>query len=230
MMRKYLINNQMNINTIAKNLLPKKLKSYKLQAISCKLKSFRNLPPTTYHLQPSAKGFTLVEMLVSISVFLVVMLVAASSLLSIIDGNNKAQSLKSAINNLNFALEDMEKNIRVGTDYSVNGCSSANACIGFTSYKDSASDGNDFIVYRLNNKSIERCIKPTATTISNCLSGDYVRMTAPEVQIDHLGFYPSSPSGIEKKRVFIVIGGSTGSKEKIKTEFNLQTTVSQRGF
>ena len=76
--------------------------------------SFRNLQPTTYNLPPNL-GFTLVEMLVSISVFLVVMLVAASSLLSIIDGNNKAQSLKSAINNLNFALEDMEKNIRVGT-------------------------------------------------------------------------------------------------------------------
>ena len=200
--------------------------------------SFRNLQPTTYNLPPNL-GFTLVEMLVSISVFLVVMLVAASSLLSIIDGNNKAQSLKSAINNLNFALEDMEKNIRVGTDYKwgTSYCpSNKDDCIGFTSYKDSPTDGNDFendfIVYRFNNESIERCVKPNSTsyTISNCSTSDYIRMTAPEVHIDYLGFYPSFPSGVEKQRVLIVIGGYAGTKPKIQTKFNLQTTVSQRGF
>ena len=180
-------------------------------------------------------GFTLVEMLVSISVFMVVMLVAASSPLSIIDGNGKAQSLKSAINNLNFALEDMEKNIRVGTDYKwgTSYCPSGkDDCIGFTSYKDSASDGNDFIVYRFNDKSIERCVKPNSTsyTISNCSIFDYIRITAPEVYIDYLGFYPSSPSGTENPRVLIVVGGYAGEKERIKTKFNLQTTVSQRPF
>ena len=48
---------------------------------------------------------------------MVVMTVASGSLASIIDGNGKAQSLKSAVNNLNFAMENMEKNIGVGTDY-----------------------------------------------------------------------------------------------------------------
>ena len=227
------------VNIITKKLFPKKLKSYPPATTAVghvgrgHLKPIRSpLQPTTYNPQPNL-GFTLVEMLVSISVFLVVMLVAASSLLSIIDGNNKAQSLKSAINNLNFALEDIEKNIRIGTDYNwgVDYCPSGkDDCIGFTSYKDSASDGNDFIVYRFNDKSIERCVKPNSTyTISDC-STSYIKITAPEVYIDYLGFYPSSPSGVEKQRVLIVIGGFAGTKERIKTKFNLQTTVSQRGF
>ncbi|MEK9182226.1 MAG: type II secretion system protein [Patescibacteria group bacterium] len=221
----------MNIKRDTKNLSPKKLKSYKLTSDNYKLSAFRNLPPTTYHLPPT-RGFTLIEMLVSIAVFMVVMTVASGSLASIIDGNGKAQSLKSAVNNLNFAMENMEKNIRVGTDY-VGGesCSPADTCIGFTSYKDSASDGNDFIVYRFNAESIERCVKPNSSyLISSCNATDYIRLTAPEVHIDYANFFPSSPSGTAKPRVLIVIGGSAGTKERIKTKFNLQTTVSQRQF
>ncbi|MBM2817475.1 MAG: seg [Parcubacteria group bacterium] len=194
--------------------------------------SFRNLQPTTYNLQPNL-GFTLVEMLVSISVFLVVMLVAASSLLSIIDGNSKAQSLKSAINNLNFALEDMEKNIRVGTDYPLSGCTDTDCSIGFRSYQDSDNSGdNDFMYYKLINESIKECTVITDKPPTNdCLDdGDYTNITAPEVHIDHFGFYPSSPSGIAKPRILITVGGWAGTKEKIKTKFNLQTTVSQRAF
>ena len=190
--------------------------------------SFRNLQPTTYNLPPNL-GFTLVEMLVSISVFLVVMLVAASSLLSIIDGNNKAQSLKSAINNLNFALEDMEKNIRVGTSYNQDLCSTNKDCIKFVSYKDSDNSGaNDDVYYKLIGESIKRCVDLTTNSCSS--DNDYTPMTAPEVHINYLGFYKTDPTEPEKARVLIVIGGFAGAKPKIQTKFNLQTTVSQRGF
>lgn len=201
----------MNANIISKKFPPKKLKSYKLKA---------------------SRGFTLIEMLVSISVFMVVMLVAASSLLSIIDGNNKAQSLKSAINNLNFTLESMQKNIRVGTDYhcgygsSSPECQNGDTVMSFRSYKDLNVDGtiNDYVTYRINNNSIERCISVNASCQSN---GAFTSLTAQEVQITSMTFYVNSSP---QPRVLLTISGKAGSKEKIKTTFNLQTTVSQRAF
>jgi prepilin-type N-terminal cleavage/methylation domain-containing protein len=50
-------------------------------------------------------GFTLVETLVAVGIFSVIMMVAAGSLLTIIDANAKAQAIKTSVNNVNFAVE-----------------------------------------------------------------------------------------------------------------------------
>lgn len=179
----------------------------------------KNLQPTTYNPKPNS-GFTLVETLVSISVFMVVMTVAAGSLLSIIDGNGKAQSIKSAVNNLNFAIESMAKEIRMGSGYGCAGtCTSGVDNISFTSYRDSNNSGsNDSVVYKLNGSLIERCV-----------DGDTCQqMTAEEVKIESLKFYIV---GTEPARILVAISGTAGgTKVKLQTTFNLQTTVSQRSF
>ena len=58
------------------------------------------------------KGFTLIEMIMSVAVFTVVALIAAGALLAIADANRKAQAFKSVVNNLNFALESVARNLR----------------------------------------------------------------------------------------------------------------------
>ena len=63
------------------------------------------------------KGFTLIEMIVSIAIFTVVALVAVGAFLKIIDLNNKSHTLKDSINNLNFALDAMSRDLRVGSNY-----------------------------------------------------------------------------------------------------------------
>ncbi len=208
----------MNKN-IMNTINTKKIKSYLAKNIRCE--------PSTMRKLKANRGFTLVEMLVSIGVFTVVMTVASGSLLSIIDANNKAQSLKSAVNNLNFAIESMAKNIRVGSKYT--SCSSDNSCIGFTSNTDSDGDtNNDFITYKYDNKSIERCVNLTGSPTCN----NFIRMTAGGVTINNLKFYIVTGDEVSNKpgRVLIIISGEAGTKEKIKTKFNLQTTVSQRSF
>ncbi|MEK9182225.1 MAG: prepilin-type N-terminal cleavage/methylation domain-containing protein [Patescibacteria group bacterium] len=63
------------LRKLKSRFLKLKANSYKLKAI---LSAFRNLPPTTYHLQPSPhnlkpnRGFTLVELLVTLSLFVVI--------------------------------------------------------------------------------------------------------------------------------------------------------------
>ena len=64
-----------------------------------------------------AGGFTLVEMIVSVAIFTIVAFVAVGALLKVIDANKKSQSLKTSINNLNFALESLSREMRVGSNY-----------------------------------------------------------------------------------------------------------------
>lgn len=63
------------------------------------------------------RAFTLVEMMVSLGIFSIVSVVALGSLVRIITANQKAQSLQSAMTNINFALEAMSRDLRVGTSY-----------------------------------------------------------------------------------------------------------------
>jgi type II secretory pathway pseudopilin PulG len=62
-------------------------------------------------------GFTLVEMMVSIAIFMVVAVVAVAALLKIVDANRKSQTLQDAVNNINFAMDAITREIRVGSTY-----------------------------------------------------------------------------------------------------------------
>ncbi len=63
------------------------------------------------------KGFSLIEIMVSVAVFSVVIMAGTLSMLSIIDANQKSQSLNSVMTNLNTVLETMAREVRVGSLY-----------------------------------------------------------------------------------------------------------------
>ena len=64
-----------------------------------------------------ARGFTLVELMVSLTIFSIVMMVSTGTLLVLIDVNAKAQALYSATSNLSFALDSMTREMRTGYHY-----------------------------------------------------------------------------------------------------------------
>src|SRR3989338_2524865 len=53
----------------------------------------------------ASRGFTLVELIVSIGLFAIVMLISVGALLALTGANRKAQALQSVMNNLNVALD-----------------------------------------------------------------------------------------------------------------------------
>lgn len=69
------------------------------------------------HLNKKSLGFTLVEMMVAVSIFSVVALVVTGAVITANEINRKAQAIKLAIDNLNFALENMSLKIRQGSDF-----------------------------------------------------------------------------------------------------------------
>ncbi|MCX6718852.1 MAG: prepilin-type N-terminal cleavage/methylation domain-containing protein, partial [Candidatus Taylorbacteria bacterium] len=58
-----------------------------------------------------------VEMMVSLAIFSMVAVVALGAFAKIISANHKTQSLQSGLNNLNFALEGMSRELRAGKEY-----------------------------------------------------------------------------------------------------------------
>src|SRR5262249_17340095 len=63
------------------------------------------------------RGFTLIEIMVAVSIFAVVMLVGVGALLTMVEVNKRAQGINSVMNNLNAAVEQMSRSIRVGSNY-----------------------------------------------------------------------------------------------------------------
>lgn len=63
------------------------------------------------------RGFSLIELLVSMTIFITVMTIASGALLTLIDANQKAQNQKLVMSNLAFVLQSMTREIRTGTDW-----------------------------------------------------------------------------------------------------------------
>lgn len=56
-------------------------------------------------------------MIVSIAIFTVVAVIAIGALLKIVDANRKSQTLETSIDNIDFALDAMTRELRTGSDY-----------------------------------------------------------------------------------------------------------------
>lgn len=175
------------------------------------------------------RGFTLVEVIVSIAIFTVVVTVAMVGLLSVLDASRESRAQADAVDNLNFVVDDMIRRIRTGYDFD---CAEGGNCpngadeFSFASSEVNDSDGsNPTVTYELGEHSngkgrIDR-------TIST--DGDTVAMTSPNVDVTNLTFYVTGTGtgDNQQSRVMILIEAEVGEGDVLET-FSLQTTVTQR--
>src|SRR3989338_5975303 len=115
-------------------------------------KNFQNskLKIKNFHQRKSA-GFTLVEMIVALGFFTVIMLVVISVLASVSGANEKARTMRVVIDNLNFAVENMARTLRVGSQYHCGDgggtvqqdCSAGESEITFKNIQGGDSDENE---------------------------------------------------------------------------------------
>lgn len=187
-------------------------------------------------------GFTLIEMMIAFAIFAIIMVIAVGSLISLIEANHKAQALKTVVNNLHFALENMSRNIRTGTKYHCGEGDSSDVAqtqdcpeIPGQLLVFKARDG-DYILYKLSDDgAIVRSKNPDKTDLLT--DTNLIPITAPEIQVDTLHFYVdgadnSLENGNNKKqpRVLMVIKGWMQGKSKVASRFDIETLVSQRAL
>lgn len=175
------------------------------------------------------KGFTLIEIMTAVSVFAVVMTISMGSIISVISANRKSESLKTVMDNLNLAVESMSREMRFGMNYHC-------GLSGDLTDPQNCSDGGHSMAFLANDGVTEIVYRQTDTTIEKSTDGGltYLPVTAPEISIQDLAFYvlgtlPSTSEGTPlQPKVLIKIKGSAGTGEGEKTDFTVQTLVSQR--
>lgn len=159
--------------------------------------------------KPKQKGFTIVEMLISIGLFVTVITVTSAAFLVGLRAQRQIISILNANDNASYAMEVMSRDIRMGKTF----FSPLSEILTFLNYKGEA------VVYRLNNNAIERSIA----------GDDFQTLTASNVRVLRLDFHVTGEKRFdnEQTRITITIQISTkyGAQEVIT---NLQTTISPR--
>ncbi len=172
------------------------------------------------------KGFSLVELMVAVSIFAIVMLIGTGAILAIVNGNKKNQSMQVAISNLNYAVENMTRNMKTGRGFQNSAdfnyptdnitfttTDDENVKYFYASNVDSNGDTKGSLM-------IQYLDEPGAPAIA---------VTAPEIDIDTLTFAVTGADANDgfQPAVIIYIAG-TVSNGSLTTDFALHTSVTQR--
>jgi|SRR3990167_2234220 len=179
------------------------------------------------------KGYTIIETMIAVSLFLVVVMAGMGSLLSANSVQQKSQSMRSIMDNLSFIMEDMSRNLRTGYDYhciddgdldATDPHSCANG--GGISFKSTAPAGQ-WVYYIGTYNGNSGIFRSADGAVS------FVPLTPNEVSINPVSGFSvlgaESPSVGNQQQPFVSIKlvGTITYKDFI-TPFSLQTSVSQR--
>lgn len=184
-------------------------------------------------LKPRA-GFSLLEMIIAIGIFLTAFTIILGALVSVNDAARKTRSERIVADNLSAAIDSMSRSVRVGTRFhcSCGGtfttpqdCPMTNtagdgggACLAFEGQFGDTGNSGDQIVYRLNGGSIERSTNSGAT---------YFPLTAPELHMTNLKFYVyGTAPGVDQPVITMIVRGTASTTVRTATAFDVETTVS----
>lgn len=202
-------------------------------------------------------GFTMLEMIVSLGIFGVVAIIAVGALVRIVGLNRQAQSLQAAMNNINYALESMSREMRVGSHFT---CTTASTFSG--SNLDSlpvcpAGVGRKAILFWSSKTAIDASGNPCPLVIAYWFNdigsgSNHIWRFSKSQQTscsgagNSIGFATAAPLTDEKNVKITSFGvridrgplnyslatinliGYAGDRPKDQNEFSIKTAVSQR--
>lgn len=192
------------------------------------------------------KAFTLIELMVATTIFTIVMLMGVGSLVTSSNAAKSAQKLQIAVDNVNFAMESMTREIRMGTNYycansytmskddkSTSDCVNG-GIIAFTPQQ-IGSNPPSRVGYFKEPKIINGVAGSTLTRCEYITSNICTSIVSPSVNVEGMGFYvkgstlPANDGGLShiQPSVRILMKG-TISINGVGTPFALQTMASQR--
>lgn len=185
----------------------------------------------TQNKKKSAAGFTLMEVMVAVTIFTIVVVVGIGALLTINGTYRKAQTDRKAVDSLTYILESMSRQMRTAQTWSTpQGNSSSFSFVD--------QDGNTIVYQPTSHNGIEM-------QITTCSSGSSCNTTLTD------GTYDITPSGVTigsgafpgdglnftvfqdgttgQKYVQINLGGQVMNGRALSS-FMFQTSVSKRTF
>ncbi len=159
------------------------------------------------------KGFTLVEVLVSVSLFIMAIITLSQVYISVIRSERIAYALLNSENNIRNGLEVMARSIRLGKNFEI---SPGNKELCFDYYLEGAWER---YCYRLNVDDY--------TLEKSSEGGSYVSILDPSLKVNYGRFYNKGGSFDSQSAIIIVLEVSTSVRQQ-EYLFNLQTVVTPR--
>ena len=183
-----------------------------------------------------SRGFTLIETMIAIAVFLIVVMIGMGALLNASAIHKKSQDIRSIMDNLSFVMEDMSRNLRTGYDYycvsdgNFPPAPTTRSCaMGVSqgiSFKDTSVDNSiSQWAYKIEDSKIYK--STDGTTFGLPLNTDEIIIDPVNSGFTVTGAEP--PGDIDQPYVTIRLVGHINFKgTDAPIPFNLQTSVSQR--
>lgn len=163
-------------------------------------------------------GFTLIEVMVSVSIFAIILTVGIGSLLTINNAYRKSQSERVVVDSLHFVLESMAREIRVGRNFV---CSP------------NCTDANEIRFQDPDGATVRYRIEPvTGTNTGRIIKNANAALTDPAVvaiDTDTSRFIVigADPADTIQPYVIIMITGTATVNNQV-SRYTIQTSVSQR--
>lgn len=199
---------------------------------------------------PRTRGFTLIEMMVSLGLFTIILFIATSAFLTIVDADRKSRATRIAMDNLNLALEDISRRVKTGTSYYCGESTTGTLdCTGTTlsssfSFNDQASVR---VIYKWVSGSSSIVdgsgCGPGYSVGQGCIlrseGGVFTLATSPEIDIKNLKFtvwgsHPELSDSRHRQPVVAVFAdgilGANSPRNAVRSEFKIQTTIVQRAY
>ena len=169
------------------------------------------------------RGYTLLELIVSLAIFSMVMVIVTGAYLMLINLDREVRATNQTVSTLSFTVDSMARSIRTGSNYS---CESGgiNNCKQFT-FTDSSGQTQHY------------CRKTDNTigqyTTGNCTTATSI--TDPSITIDTLTFVlvgVGASDNVQPQVIFTMHGtmptGAAGTGASKKAEFTIQTSATER--
>lgn len=202
-----------------------------------------------------ARGFTLIELMVAVALFAVVMIISITSLTSVINADRKAQSVQSAVNSLDFALDDLVRTVRTGTDFhcsalgsysNVSQPSGDNDCFPYNSspylavLAHQGDDAGNTVVYQWSANCDGRADYVVNGVAHGCIEksndaaapNSFKPLTPPDVSVDDMQVFMTGSASADglQPRAFILVTAHVNLVNGGKTTLHLQTSITQRVY
>ena len=197
-----------------------------------------------FHAQPAARqsGFTLVELMISMTIFTVLVTIGIGSVLSALNQHFVTSNVRSISDNLNFVMEDMTRNLRTSSE--IRCITATNASTTPTTSTDdvipaSCLSGSNKIMFKaVDGTNLTYVMtSPVASSTPNSIlkitgdSGTPEVIIPPEVTINfaNSGFTVRGAEAGDGLQPMVTIRISgTITYKTITSNFSIQTTVTSR--
>lgn len=197
-----------------------------------------------FRLKKVVRGYSLLEMIVSVGLFSIVMLVATGAYLALIDIDRKARATNELVANLAFGVDSMARSIRTGTLYGcgASGGGGTGTKIGTPCTTEGTPASPMFSFYDTNLSSRVTYKLLSTGVIGRCAGSpcsndsSFVGITDPRINISTtspygLVFYVTgvgTGDGRQPQVTFLIKGTMPSDSKGGVTPFTIQTTATER--